>query len=106
MTTYNIVENVLKTFELSPVDNRKSFYGKCRVIETRSRTYLQSYNTMVCYWDNNTSKFARTWSGYSVTTMRHINAFMRYLGLNLGGKTWWNSLEYKKEYTLSEILNI
>lgn len=87
MTIYNIPEYVLKTFELSPLDNRKSFYGKCKVIETRSRIYLQSYDTVVCYWDHNTNKFGKTWNGYSATTQRHINAFMVWLGFpGLGGK--------------------
>ena len=38
----------MKTFELTPVNGRKSFYGKCTVLETpQGKKYLKSYNTTV-----------------------------------------------------------
>lgn len=100
-------EEVLRVVELVPTDGRKSFNGRCKVIETRSRVYLMSYSTIVCYWDNNTCKFAKLWNDYSATTMRHINSFMVWLGFpSLGGKKWWNSLSYGFEYRYNELLNI
>ena len=96
-------------YDLMPMyDSRKSFYGKAKVIEVENGYYLQSYNTIVCYIDKTgkNNQFCRMWSGYSVTTMRHINAFMRFSGLNLGGKKWWDCLECNKRYNISDILNM
>ena len=102
-----INEEILRVVELVPNDGHKSFYGRCKVIETRSRVYLLSYSTMVCYWDNNNKKFSKLWNDYSATTMRHINSFMIWLGFpGLGGKKWWESLSYGFEYTISELVNI
>ena len=36
--------------------------------------------------------FERLWSGYSATTMRHINSFIDTFGTNGGGKAWWDKL--------------
>lgn len=81
---------------LDAVCDRKSFYGKCAVIMDETghdyNAYLRSYDTIVCYIDNN-GILHRTWSGYSATTMRHINAFCRYFNLPYGGKSWWESLD-------------
>lgn len=102
-----INENILNVLELTPTNNQKSFYGRAKVIETGNRIYLLSYTTLICYWDRNTSKFGKLWDGYSVTTMKHINSFMDYLGFRkLGGKSWWNKLNYGFEYSISELLNI
>jgi hypothetical protein len=82
----------MKTFELQPNDNRKSFYNKAKVIEKDNGDIeLQSYNTIVARIHN--GRFERLWSGYSATTMRHINAFVDAFGINGGGKAWWTSLE-------------
>lgn len=108
-TYYNI--DPIRIIELSPIDNRKSFYGKAKVIEVQNGYYLQSYNTIVCYMDkpgynDSPYQFCKLWDGYSTTTMRHINAFMSFNGTFLGGKKWWDSLEYNRLYTISELLNI
>ena len=101
-----VIDEKFRIFELSPTHSRKSFYGKCKVIENEAGYYLQSYNTIVCGFEF--GNFIRYWSGYSVTTMRHINAFLVFLGFacNIGGKKWWNCLEVNKEYTTHDILNI
>lgn len=80
-----INENAIGIFKLIPVDGRKSFNGRCKVIETQSKFYLLSYTTIICYFDKNTRKFGKLWNDYSATTMRHINSFMQYLGFSLGG---------------------
>lgn len=58
---------IMKTFELVCRD-RKSFYGKARVVEDRGIKTLYSYNTAVCKINRN-GKFIRLWAGYSATTM-------------------------------------
>jgi len=92
-------------FELSPNDNKKSFYGKCKVIETAAGRYLQSYNTIICFISYG-GTFVKLWDGYSATTMRHINAFMEFIRWNeCGGKAWWDRLEVKKEYSREDMKN-
>lgn len=97
-----------KIFDL-PVcgsDRRKSFYGKAKVIATGDEISLKSYDTIVCCWNEKYKTFTKIWNGYSATTMRHINCFLRYIGFMCGGKKWWMSLEPGKEYTINEFLNI
>lgn len=84
--------NSVRSFELEPIDNRKSFYGKCRVFELEDGSkILRSYDTYVCKIDPDKT-FHKTWNEYSSTTMRHINAFLDYYGIKGGGKKWWESL--------------
>lgn len=83
----------MKIYELSPMgyERAKSFYGKAKVIEKdNGETVLQSYNTEVCKITSG-GEFVRLWSGYSVTTMRHINSFLQLVGIAGGGKTWWDA---------------
>ena len=82
-----------KVIDLDPYCDRKSFYGKCYVIEyTNKNTYaLYSYKTLVAWYDDN--GFHRKWSGYSLTTSRHVGAFRRFLGLAAMGKKEWEELE-------------
>ncbi len=81
----------MKIYELRPIDGRKSFYGKAKVIEKgNGETVLQSYNTEVCKITSG-GEFVRLWSGYSVTTMRHINSFLQLVGIAGGGKAWWDA---------------
>lgn len=86
----------MKVYELPNVgDSRKSFYGKAQVIEQENgEIILQSYDTQVCKLDKD-GNFVRLWWGYSGTTMRHVNSFVRFFdvkGVN-GGKKWWDSLK-------------
>ena len=83
----------MKSYELVPVgnDRAKSFYGKARVIEKdNGEIVLQSYDTEVCKITSG-GEFVRLWSGYSVTTMRHVNSFLQLVGIAGGGKAWWGS---------------
>lgn len=81
----------MKMYELQPNDSRKSFYGKARVIEKdNGEKVLQSYNTEVCKVTSG-GQFVRLWSGYSATTMRHVNSFLDLVGIAGGGKTWWDA---------------
>jgi len=83
----------MKIYELSPMgyERAKSFYGKAKVIEKdNGEMVLQSYNTEVCKITSG-GEFVRLWSGYSVTTMRHINSFLQLVGIAGGGKAWWDA---------------
>ncbi len=82
----------MREFYLVPVNGRKSFYGKAVAIEKdNGEIELKSYNTIVAKIVN--GEFKRLWSGYSLTTMNHINAFIHTYGISGGGKSWWDSLE-------------
>lgn len=82
----------MKVFELKPINGRKSFYGKAAAIEKDNGDIeLRSYNTIVARIRN--GKFERLWSGYSATTMNHINSFIDTFGIDGGGKAWWDSME-------------
>lgn len=65
----------IKVYELMPIDNCKSFYGKATVhIQEDGSEILVSYNTpIVQRFSDGTLK--RLWSGWSMTTGRHIKAF-------------------------------
>ena len=60
-------------YELSPKDNRKSFYGKCYVIEENGVSTLFSYNTKIMSKDDN--GYHRYYDDWTATTGRHIKAF-------------------------------
>lgn len=63
------------TYELVPKDNRKSFYGKAKVIVDDDGTEtLISYKTLVIR-RNPDGTLTRLWPGWSATTGRHIFAF-------------------------------
>lgn len=80
----------MKKFELAPIDSRKSFYGKAIVTEYSDKlAILTSYTTEVARIENGV--FVRMWSGYSPTTLRHVNAFRSVYGLEaITGLEWKN----------------
>lgn len=82
----------MKIFDLPVMCGReKSSYGKAKVIElVNGEKILQSYDTQVCKITSG-GEFVRMWSGYSVTTMRHVDSFLSFYGINGGGKSWWNA---------------
>lgn len=74
-----------KVFNLKPVDSRKSFYNKCKVIEENGISELQSYNTIVATYNHLKNKM--TVNGYySQTTARHINSFLDFYGFDTCSK--------------------
>lgn len=78
-------------------DRCKSFYGKAHVITLDDGTrVLRSYATDVCYVTPS-GEFVRTWGGYSVTTMRHVNSFVYQFVSNRigGGAAWWRAQPVK-----------
>ena len=83
----------MRKYELSPMgyERAKSFYGKATVIKKdNGEKVLQSYNTEVCKITSG-GEFVRLWSGYSATTMRHVNSFLQLVGIAGGGKAWWDA---------------
>jgi hypothetical protein len=67
----------ISIIELVPV-SQKSFYGKAVVLEDETTISLKSYNTIVMRCDKLSGKIII--SGlYSMTTRKHIRAFMKYL---------------------------
>ena len=89
MKTYTItLANIARSYELTPADSHKSFWGKAHVFEMADGTkVLRSYSTYVAIIDKDGNLF-RSWWGWSATTGRHIKSFM---GLNKKG---YESLEY------------
>lgn len=86
------------TYELIPVDGRKSFYGKAvvRVHHDGAET-LQSYGTNVMRRDAD-GTLHRLWSGWSMTTGRHIKAFC---GM---GTAEWNALPVEHDDYLTRLI--
>lgn len=85
---------MIKCLELRPIDGRKSFYGKATAFydDNAEAWYLKSYDTIVAIYYVNSGRFIRRWNDYSVTTMRHVNAFLSFLGYEAKTKTWWINL--------------
>lgn len=79
--------------------HQKSFWQRAKVIIVGNFTLLKSYDTIVCgvkRKEDGGRTFYRFWDGYSVTTMKHIDAFMEYVkwqNTNSRGKAWWTSSE-------------
>lgn len=93
----------MKRYELTPVDGRKSFYGKTYVIEDEGKSTLYSYNTPIVSVKDN--KIKALWNGWSMTTGRHINAFFESLGLSQGvGKKYWTQIQDGKINTMEELV--
>lgn len=75
-------------YELKPITNQKSFYGKATVIVLSDGTQLlKSYETIVLKRKPD-GELVRTWQGWSATTGKHIAAFAginkkQYLSLSL-----------------------
>ena len=83
---------MIDKFFLSPVDGRKSFYGKAFVQREGKALCLYSYGTKVASIQDD--EVRKHWNDYSATTMRHINAFVQHYGIKGGGKKWWVDLPY------------
>lgn len=70
---------------------QKSYYGKAKTRQENSGVILKSYNTDVAMIDGN-GNFYKLWSGYSKTTMNHVNDFRRQHGLPGLSKKEWDSI--------------
>lgn len=87
----------MRRYELSPIDGRKSFYGKAIVtIDDDGTEILYSYVTPVIKCDPH-GNLERLYDEWSSTTGRHIKAFC---GLN---KKEFFDLPYKEGKNENEI---
>ena len=75
----------MKTFELTPTNGRKSFGGKCKVVENLGVSTLFSYDTEVAQYDHQTNEM-KIDAYHSRTTLAHINAFLSYYGFDMVSK--------------------
>ena len=71
----------MQTFELKPINERKSFRGKARVIIENNKAKLLSYDTIVAEYDLKSKKFVVN-GEYSKTTNIHINSFKSFYKIN------------------------
>ena len=71
----------MKIIDLTPINGRKSFNGKCRIIEENGVSQLESYNTIVAEYNHRTND-VKVYNYYSATTLTHINAFLHYYGFD------------------------
>ena len=63
-------------------------FNKRASIKKRNEKFiLTSYYTDVCSYSK--GKFRKLWHGYSSTTLKHINIFRKYLGLEQINKREW-----------------
>ena len=62
-------------YYLTPIDGRKSFYGKAVVKIDGTCKRLYSYDTLVCEIEGERVTLHDKWD-YSATTLRHVKAFL------------------------------
>lgn len=78
---------------------QRDYYGKAWVITDDYGALLISYNTPVLRIYND-GTIQRRWSGWSATTMKHINDFLLQRGFSALSKKEWLALPMKcKEHT-------
>lgn len=73
-----INRKIKRIFELTPVNGRQSFYGKCEVLQDENnRFYLKSYSTIVASYSDDDGIVHKYWGDKTMTTGSHIRAFLR-----------------------------
>ena len=68
------------------------FGGRALIIPAGDELILRSYYTDVCRYNLKTEVFTKTWNGFSVTTLKHVNIFRAFLGLTTLSKREWIEL--------------
>ena len=72
--------------------------NRAMTIKEGSRTFLQSYDTLILCIDEEAREIVKLWSGYSVTTLKHINTFLNSFGISSFNKKEWcnfTGMKYK-----------
>lgn len=59
-------------------------------IDDGTKIYLQSYDTLILSVDTLTGEIKKLWDGYTVTTLKHINEFLKPFGFRFNKKEWLN----------------
>ena len=68
--------------------------NRALVIKDGNTVYLQSYDTIVLSVDILTGTIEKLWNGYTATTLKHVNAFLKgFNGQQFNKKTWENFTE-------------
>lgn len=63
--------------------------NRALIITDGDRVYLQSYDTLILCINRVTGEINKLWYGYSVTTLKHVNAFMQsYNGQQFNKAAW------------------
>ena len=68
----------------------EGFGNRALVIPTETGYILRSYYTDVAEYKN--GEFIKRWGGFSATTLKHINIFREFLGLERLSKRDWIEL--------------
>ena len=64
------------------------------VIKDGNTVYLQSYDTIILSVNIATGKIKKLWDGYTATTLKHVNAFLKgFNGQQFNKKSWENFTE-------------
>lgn len=71
----------------------EDFNTRALIIPTENGSILKSYYTEVCKIEN--GEFFRLWEGFSVTTLKHINAYRRHFNMKALSKREWIEMEVK-----------
>lgn len=68
--------------------------NRALVIKDGNTVYLQSYDTIILSVDISTGTIKKMWDGYTATTLKHVNAFLKgFNGLQFNKKSWENFTE-------------
>lgn len=67
------------------------------ILDTGDSVILRSYYTDVCEIEKSTLKFTKLWSGFSNTTLKHINLFRKRYNLDTISKYDWVMLKAYNE---------
>ena len=95
----------MRTYELIPMDNRKSFYNKAFVVcDNYGNEILFSYGTPVAEISRD-KELTRLWGGWSATTARHIDSFCLANGLKRIRKREWEAMETDSEKARHWVFN-
>lgn len=85
-------------YDLIPANNRKSFYGKAKVLIKEDVKYLISYNSLILSLDKNNRIHRHFGEPISNTTCTHIKSFIKSeLGIDYNKKKFLKLPYEKKE---------
>ena len=98
-------------YELKPLrTNQKSFYGKAKVTASYNADdmylVLDSYNTQVVVLKvgfGGMPYVKRLWSGYSATTLRHVNELLMQEEFPKLTARAWRAMEVGKFYSPDDV---
>lgn len=91
---------MVNKIEIRPSDGRKSFGHKAFMVQHDEYWAVISYGrevALVRKTEEGMVELIRIWMGYTITSMRHINAAMSMLGASQKiTKRQWESIVYKE----------